>query len=452
MSEMLPKGWIETKLRHIVVHRKGKKPKKTIQVYKDGYVPYILIDEMEGKPIRFYTDDNTVPVAKASDVLIVWDGSIGKTATGLNGAIGSTIVALTPIVIPANFLEAFLKLSKPIIEQTSRGTGLQHINQTTFWPLTFPLPPLNEQLRIVAKLDQVIPCIIAVKERVEKIPVTIKRFRQSVLTAATTGKLSEKWRENSHSEWHETTLFDLSEYITSGSRGWAKYYSDCGAIFVRAQNINTDQLILDDVAFVSLPVRTEGLRTKIYKDDILITITGANVTKTALVKDNIKEAYVNQHIALVRLKDPKNSRFLYLWLTSPNAGRSQLESFAYGAGKPGLNLQNIKDVEVSLPPLEEQKEIFRQVDKLFALADKLESHYQKAKARVDKLSQSILAKAFRGELVITEAELAEKKGRDFESAEKLLERILEEKAKLAGSKKSPRVRKKIKLENERKNK
>jgi len=90
-------------------------------------------------------------------------------------------------------------------------------------------------------------------------------------------------------------------------------------------------------------------------------------------------------------------------------------------------------MNIPLPPLEEQKEIVRQVDKLFALADRLESHYQKAKARVDKLSQSVLAKAFRGELVITEAELAEKEGRDFESAEKLLERILAEKAKLVGS-------------------
>jgi len=78
------------------------------------------------------------------------------------------------------------------------------------------------------------------------------------------------------------------------------------------------------------------------------------------------------------------------------------------------------------------------------LADKLESHYQKAKDRVDKLSQSILAKAFCGELVITEAKLAEKEGRDFESAEKLLERILEEKAKLAGAGKSRGARKSAK--------
>ena len=114
-----------------------------------------------------------------------------------------------------------------------------------------------------------------------------------------------------------------------------------------------------------------------------------------------------------------------------------------GVNQSNINAQKLGNFEIPLPPLEEQEEIVRQVDKLFALADKLESHYQKAKARVDKLSQSVLAKAFRGELVITEAELAEKEGRDFENAEKLLERILQEKAKLAGSKKSSRARKKL---------
>ena len=94
-----------------------------------------------------------------------------------------------------------------------------------------------------------------------------------------------------------------------------------------------------------------------------------------------------------------------------------------------LSVSKVNSLPLPLPPLEEQYEIVRQVEKLFTLADRLEYHYQKAKARVDKLSRSVLAKAFRGELVITEAELAENEGRDFESAEKLLERILEEKAK-----------------------
>jgi type I restriction enzyme S subunit len=124
----------------------------------------------------------------------------------------------------------------------------------------------------------------------------------------------------------------------------------------------------------------------------------------------------------VRLKKIIFSEYIYLWLVSPTVGRAQLEEAAYGAGKPGLNLQNIKDVDISLPPLEEQKEIVRQVDNLFALADKLETHYQNAKARIDKLSQSVLAKAFRGELTPQDP--------NDEPAGKLLKRIMAAKAKM----------------------
>lgn len=99
-----------------------------------------------------------------------------------------------------------------------------------------------------------------------------------------------------------------------------------------------------------------------------------------------------------------------------------MRKVGYGAGKPGLNLQNIKNLTLKLPPLEEQREIVRQVEKLFAIADELEAHYIKAKVKIDILSQSVLAKAFRGELVPQDP--------DDEPAEKLLERIKEEKMRL----------------------
>jgi len=98
----------------------------------------------------------------------------------------------------------------------------------------------------------------------------------------------------------------------------------------------------------------------------------------------------------------------------------------------GTLTRHCNSLPINLPPLEEQKEIVRQVDKLFTLADKVEVHYQKAKAKVDKLSQSVLAKAFRGELVPQDP--------NDEPAEKLLEQILEEKAKMEAELKGTRKR------------
>jgi type I restriction enzyme S subunit len=132
------------------------------------------------------------------------------------------------------------------------------------------------------------------------------------------------------------------------------------------------------------------------------------------------------------LKNTFFSQYIWLFLIAQSGGRKQLEEFAYGAGKPGLNLNNVRDVSISLPPLLEQKEIVRQVDKLFALADKLEAHYHRAMARVEKFPQAILAKAFRGELVPQDP--------NDEPAEKLLERIHQEREKLERVPGSPRKR------------
>ena len=444
MSEGLPKGWVEVYFPQIIEIRGGSQPPKKTFIYKPqkGYVRLLQIRDFGDKPFpTFVPESKNLRLVKKDELLLARyggtskDDSLGRICTGLEGVYNVALVKLifNKDYLPTNFIKYLFGAHYfiDVISKNSRScqTGF---NKEDLEDVTFPLPPLNEQKRIVAKLDAIMPCIEVVKERLDKMPGMLKRFRQSVLTAAVTGKLTEKWREENPmvSEWEETYIENLADYITSGSRGWAEYYSDEGAIFVRAQNINTDELILDDVAYVKLPKNTEGTRTRTEKYDLLVTITGANVTKTALVKNEIGEAYVNQHVALVRLKNSENAFYIHLWLVAPNAGRSQLEDAAYGAGKPGLNLKNVKDVAINLPPLEEQKEIVRQVDKLFALADKVEAHYQKAKARVDKLSQSVLSKAFRGELVPQDP--------NDESAEKLLERILEEKVKMESEPKGAR--------------
>jgi type I restriction enzyme S subunit len=217
--------------------------------------------------------------------------------------------------------------------------------------------------------------------------------------------------------WRATKLGTLTTLVTSGSRGWAQYYSDSGSTFIRAQNINSDFLNLNDIAFVRPPASAEGLRTKVQQHDILITITGANVTKSAPVEKKIEDAYVSQHVALVRLKDKRLAKFLFHSVVSPAHGRKQLLAAAYGQGKQGLNLENIRDVLVGLPPLPEQQEIVRRVTGLFALADKLGERFAEARGQVDALTPSLLARAFAGKLVPQDP--------TDEPARKLLERIAE---------------------------
>jgi len=475
MSKTLPNGWIETELKEIVLHRKGKKPKTTSTENKQGYLPYILIDEMEGKSIRTFTNDASVPIATSKDVLIVWDGSIGKTATGLHGAIGSTIAALTPIIIPAKFLDFFLKLAKPNIEQTSRGTGLQHINPITFWPLPFPLPPHNEQKRIVAKLDQIIPRIDAVKERLEKVPTIIKRFRQSVLTAAVTGKLTEKWRVehqkvknveiknkslkqkrlksiNTASQrtkiesiysmeetgdndelpetWRFTFLDKICESFQYGTS--CKSQKEGKVPVLRMGNIQNCRIVWGDLVYTSDSEEIEKYLLK--KNTVLFNRTNSPelVGKTAIYLGEQKAIFAGYLIRINNL-DILDSHFLNYALNTNYAKTFCNRVKSDGVNQSNINAQKLGKFEVPLPPLEEQKEIVRQVNKLFDIADKLDEHYQGAKAKVDKLLQSVLAKAFRGELVPQDP--------NDEPAEKLLERIKEEKKKIEAELKSSKKKK-----------
>jgi type I restriction enzyme, S subunit len=170
-------------------------------------------------------------------------------------------------------------------------------------------------------------------------------------------------------------------------------------VFIRAQNLKTDRLDLDDVAYVELPSATEGLRTRVSRDDILVTITGANVTRSAQVDLDLAEAYVNQHVGLVRLADPRLSDFVFLVVVCPSHGRKQLKAAAYGAGKPGLNLNDLASVFVPLPPLAEQRLITTRVQEALSEAENALAIMERGRPQATTLRQSILKAAFEGQLV-----------------------------------------------------
>lgn len=295
------------------------------------------------------------------------------------------------------------------------------------------MPPIGEQHRIVAKIEELFTELNQGVESLKAAQAKLNVYRQAVLKHAFEGKLTAQWREmHSAVPWTQTTLGSQLSFLTSGSRGWAKFYAEQGDKFIRAQNLKYDRLDLADIAFVELPDKSEGMRTRIQIGDLLITITGANVTKTAFVASDIGAAYVSQHVALARPVEGSNTEFLYWYLVSEATGRKQLTDSAYGAGKPGLNLENIRSVKIPLPSVEEQIEIVSRINTILSIERSLNTQIDIQLARVDALRQSILKKAFSGQLVPQDP--------DDEPASILLERIKTEKA--ARSQNNTRARRK----------
>jgi type I restriction enzyme S subunit len=229
--------------------------------------------------------------------------------------------------------------------------------------------------------------------------------------------------------WTETTLGELTEYITSGSRDWSRYYADSGAIFIRTQDINQNRLSLEEVAFVKLPEKVEGKRSLVRKGDLLVTITGANVGKVAVVEGEIPEAYVSQSVCLVRLKDPSLAKFVHLQLTAKRGDKTTVEAMAYGLGRPVLNLENIRSAPIRVAPAKVLLAIVEEIEKQFSCLDEAVANLKHVKANFKRYKAAVLKAAVEGKLT----EEWRKQHPDFEPASKLLERILaERRAKWSG--------------------
>ena len=292
------------------------------------------------------------------------------------------------------------------------AVGQRRVPTTYFSQADVPFPPAAEQRRIVGKVEELFSELDEGVANLKLARAQLSVYRQALLKHAFEGHLTADWRSlhqpvatvkssvpHPIESWRFTTLADLTEYITSGSRGWAEFYADAGPIFIRAANLNRDRLDLSDVAFVSLPKGVEGTRTRTRLGDVFITITGANVTKAGFLDHEIGEAYVSQHVALCRPTDPTISEYLYLYIISNAGGRRDLEKAAYGAGKPGLNLDNLRTLQIPMPTRAEisliVKAIRSQLSAISALEADIDLNLQKSEA----LRQSILKKAFAGELV-----------------------------------------------------
>ena len=328
--------------------------------------------------------------------------------------------------------------------QKNYGMKMPRLGTKDLEAADIPLPPLAEQKRIVAKVDE----LMALCDRLEAqqqeretryaalARASLARFaeaptpanlnllfhssfsihpsdlRKSILTLAVQGKLVKQDTKDEPlsksfpglspcdperdtlpsvlKQWALCPYLLLTSLVTSGSRGWKEYYSNKGAIFIRTQNIKTDSLVLDDVAFVELPKSVEGRRSQVLKHDILITITGANVTKSARVVAEISEAYISQHIALTRPAWSEMSQWLHLCFISQGSARGTLEQLAYG-DKPGLNLSHIRNLVLPIPPLAEQRRIVAKVDELMALVDALETQLATARTSAKNLLQAAVA-------------------------------------------------------------
>jgi type I restriction enzyme S subunit len=312
--------------------------------------------------------------------------------------------------------------------------------------LPISLAPVNEQHRIVAKVDELLLQVNSARDHLSRIPAILKRFRQAVLAAASSGRLTEDWRGGLVStttslgkvsepgeveplfdlpaSWRWSSFASVCDDITVGHVGpMANEYRETGIPFLRSQNVREFRFDPKGLKYVSREFHKQLEKSTLHPGDVAVVRSG-NAGVACVIPDDIKEANCAD-LVIIRPAFVLDPHYACIFINS-NAARAHVDEVKVGIAQGHFNIGSARKTPVPLPPLEEQRQIARRVGVMFRLADTIEERVTNASLCADKLTQSILAKAFRAELVPTEAELARREGREYEPASVLLERIRKE--------------------------
>ena len=412
MSQVIPEGWVKTSLSEVVtVNPKHKDLKDQVA----GFVPMALAptdfngilnyeerqwDKIKKGYTHFATGD--VIFAKVTPCFENGKAAIVKGLPNDIGAGSTEFYVLRPASkdISVNYIFAVIKsydFLQTGAENMTGAVGLRRVPKKFVEDYRINLPPLVEQKVIADKLDELLAQVESTKVRLDAIPAILKSFRQSVLAAAVSGKLTEEWRGKEAKNWHSHVLKNLCTSISDGDHQ-APPKAEKGVPFLVISNVNSGEVNFEKVSRWVPDTYYDSLKDirKPQLNDILYTVTGS-LGIPVIVKTN-KPFCFQRHIAILKPDHSKvNFQYLELALKAPDTFE-HATNVATGTAQKTISLTSLRNFNFPIPPPDEQTKIVRRVEELFAFADKVEAQVNEAQARVNNLTQSILAKAFKGEL------------------------------------------------------
>jgi type I restriction enzyme S subunit len=319
----------------------------------------------------------------------------------------SSVALLRPIeeALDPEFLKHWLNSPETFTRMTGGMTGsaIRRIILKQIRTAELLLPPFNEQRRIAAKLDATLAAVDACRQRLDGVAVILKRFRQAVLAAATSGEFTREWREERDRDhpMEETTLGEVILEMRNGLSP-KPAMNPPGVKILRIGAVRSGLIDWEDHRYLNLPAK-EVLALELRLDDLLFTRYNGTLEFVGVCArvGEICGQYIYPDKLIRARCDPEKVLPAYIELAfGAHSVRSQVESLVKSsAGQKGISGGDLKGIRFSLPPIDEQQEIVRRAQELFTLADQLEARLNAARAIVDRLIPALLAKAFRGELV-----------------------------------------------------
>lgn len=439
----LPEGWVDTQLGNVIDY--GKTSKKVLSdVNDDTWILELEDIEKDSSKLLKKVTASERPFKSTKNSFREGDILYGKLRPYLNKIIiANDDGVCTTEIIPINaepicsnkYLFYWLKSSTFLsyVNDVSYGVNMPRLGTTDGLKAPLRLAPLAEQKIIAEKLDTLLAQVDSTKARLEQIPQILKRFRQAVLAAAVNGHLNKTAQSNTK----KRTLQEVGIIIKTGPFGSALHKSDYisnGIPVINPMHIN-DGIISPSLSMTISDEKYTELSSWSLQDGDIIVGRRGEMGRAAVVNIGQSKMLCGTGSMILRTKKNIEPKYLELILRSPTA-ISYFNKEAVGSTMVNLNQKVINSLEAYIPNFEEQREIVRRVEQLFAYADTIEKQVNNALARVNNLTQSILAKAFRGELTAQwRAENPELISGE-NSAAALLEKIKAERAASGGKKAS----------------
>lgn len=383
----------------------GQSPESKYYTEDDSCWPFLQgcaeFGQRLPSPALFCTQKRKI--GKAGSILFSVRAPVGRiNIADQDYVIGRGLAAIEGIEIDQSYLEQYLAFVNPSFRNASQGSTFEAINSSelSVWPVYLPesKPEQTKIAEILSTVDRAI-------EQTEALIAKQQRLKTGLMQDLLTRGIDEHGNlrsEQTHKfkdsplgripvEWEVTRLESVSVFVTSGSRGWAQYYSTEGALFVRIGNLTRQHINMrfEDVVRVNPPKSSEGNRTAVMTGDLLISIT-ADLGIIGVIPEGFEEAYVNQHISLVRLLHSEVDPRFVGWFLNSRSGQSQFEKLNESGAKAGLNLPTIKNLLIPKMEIEEQCRIAEILDASTQKGSELQQRLAKLSSLKTALMQDLL--------------------------------------------------------------
>jgi len=414
------RDWAIEKLGDFAVHEKGKKPKNQKNKQDEKYkYAYINIEAFEKGIFKSFTDGEKCNFCSEDDFLMVWDGSrSGLVGKGVSGALGSTLVRINFPGILNDFAYFFLKSKYLEINTRAKGTGTPHVDPGLLWNYEFPIAPISEQRAIIIKIEELFSSLDHGIAELKIVQEKLKIYRQSVLKKAFKG----------------LDLVSFEEIVTSSQNGMAKRKGSEGSEIKVLRLADITNLKIDNSSPRSILLTDKELdKYQLNEGDLLIIRVNGSIDLVGRFihvtrKDEVnKWAFCDHLIRIILDKEKSDSRFYYYFFQLPEVRKFIHQNMVSSAGQNTVSQGTVKAIPVPTISLENQHQIVQEIESRLSVCDKVEQSIKESLEKSEALRQSILKKAFEGNL-LSDLEIEKcKQEKDYESADVLLYRIKSEK-------------------------